>query len=171
MRFNFTDGVAGSGVPLSTVMGEAVARRWGIGAGGARAGAASAGGLTVGALKEKAEATEGVSEGGLEAKENPVEEPGTKAVGPPREKAEGAGAEEEEGKEKEKPEDDEVEEGAGAGGAMVNGAGAGEAARGGGAADDEGQSGGNAAARADGREVAGWGATEPKNTEKVAFIR
>lgn len=75
LRFIFTAGVAGSGVPRKTVIGEAVARRWGVGVGvGDGSGVVSTtGGL--GALKEKEEAAAGVSVRGLEAKEKPAEVP------------------------------------------------------------------------------------------------
>lgn len=75
LRFIFTAGVVGSGVPRSTVMGEAVARRWGVGVkvGEGSGVVSTTGGL--GALKEKEEAAAGVSVRGLEAKEKPAEVP------------------------------------------------------------------------------------------------
>lgn len=78
-------------------------------------------------VKENAEGAEGVSEGGLEAKEKP-KDPEPKGVGPPREKAEGAEGEEEHvvGTEKLKPEDDAAD--TGTAGTMLNGAAEEEAA-------------------------------------------
>lgn len=66
-------------------------------------------------LKENAEDAEGVSEGGLEAKEKP--EP--KGADPPRENAEGAEVEQVVGIEKVKPDEDDD---TGAGGTMLKGA-------------------------------------------------
>lgn len=114
-------------------------------------------------VKENAEGAEGVSEGGLEAKEKP-EDPEPKGVGTPREKAEGAEVEHVDGTEKLKPDDDAADD-TGAVGTTLNGAAEEEA---------EGAGGVEAAAEvrlmfgnvvgADGMEAAilgGWAAKEP----------
>lgn len=154
LRFIFTAGVAGSGVPRSTVIGEAVARRWGVGFGvGAGTGAISITG-SLGALTEKAEAAAGVSVRGLEEKEKlpEVAKAGLalKAVEPPRKKAGGA-VEEEGGMENEKPDEE-----AGAGAAVNSETEAGEEAGGGGfGVVAKGRRSGGNAAGADGREEVG----------------
>lgn len=97
-----------------TVGGEGAARLWGVGDG---AGAATADGLMEG-VKEKAEGADGVSEGGLEAKEK-LDVPEPNGVGPPREKADAPAVEFVVGTEKVKDDDDDD---TGAEGAMLNGA-------------------------------------------------
>lgn len=97
-----------------TVGGEGAARLWGVGDG---AGATTADGLMEG-VKEKAEGADGVSEGGLEAKEK-LDVPEPNGVGPPREKAEAPAVEFVVGTEKVKDDDDDD---TGAEGGMLNGA-------------------------------------------------
>lgn len=136
----------------------------GVGAGvGVGAGAVTAGGLMEGVLKENAESAEGVSEGGLEAKEK-TEDPEPKGVGPPREKAGVAEVAQVDGTEKVKPDADEE---TGAAGPMLNGAAEEEAAGAGGvdAAAEARPRFGNVAGP-DGMEAAtlgGWTAKEPVN--------
>lgn len=121
-----------------------------------------------GVLKENAEGAEGVSEGGLEAKEKP-EDPEPKGVVPPRENTEGAEVAQVDGTEKEKPDDDDDD--TGAVGPMLNGAAEEEAA---------GAGGVEAAAEvrfayvvgADGIEAAvlgSWVATGPMNRKENGF--
>lgn len=133
----------------------------GVGAGvGVGAGAVTTGGLMEGVLKENAESAEGVSEGGLEAKEKG--EP--KGVDPPREKAGVAEVAQVDGTVKVKPDaDDET----GAVGTMLNGAAEEEAAGAGGvdAAAEARPRFGNVAGP-DGMEAAtlgSWTAKEPVN--------
>lgn len=90
------------------VGGVATAMLWGAGA-----VEATGNGLVEGALKENADSAEGVSEGGLEAKEKP-EAPEPKIVDPLSEKADGADVAHVEGTENVKLDDDI--------GAMLNGA-------------------------------------------------
>lgn len=148
-----------------TVGGEGAARLWGVGTG---AGATTAGGLTEG-VKENAEGAEGVSEGGLEAKENP-EDPEPKGVDPPREKAGGAPGEHVVGTEKMKLDDDDD---TGAVGTMLNGAAEEEAAGAGGVetAAEVRPRAGNVTG-ADVMEAAilgGWVAKEPVNRKEMCF--
>lgn len=148
-----------------TVGGEGAAMLWGVGT-----GATIAGGLMEG-VKENAEGADGVSDGGLEAKEKP-EDPDPKGVDPPRENTEGAEVAHVVGTEKLKP-DDEADDDGGAAGTMLNGAAAVEAAGGG---AGEAAAGvrprfGNVAG-ADGMEAAylgGGAAKEPAN-RKYIFI-
>lgn len=133
---------------------------------GAGAGVVAAGGLMEGVLKENAESAEGVSEGGLEAKEK-TEDPEPKGVDPPREKAgvaEVAEVAQVDGTEKVKP--DEEEETA-AVGTMLNGAAEEEVAGAGGVdAAAEVRPRFENAAGPDGMEAAtlgGWTAKEPLN--------
>lgn len=138
---------------IFTICGEAAAMLCGVDAGGA-----TADGLIEG-VKEKAESAEGVSEGGLEAKEKP-EDPEPKGAVTPREKAEGAEVAFVVGTEKMKPDDDDDDTGAVT--ATLNGA-AEEEAAGAEAAAEVRPRFGNVAG-ADGVKAAilgGWVAKEP----------
>lgn len=148
-----------------TVCVEGAARLWGVGAGAgagaeAGAGAATGDGLIEG-VKVNAEGAEGVSEGGLEAKEK-LEDPEPKGVDSTREKTEEADAGHVVGTEKM---NDDADEETGAVGTMLNGAAEEEAAGAGGmeAAVEVRPRLGNVAG-ADGMEAAvlgGWVAKEP----------
>lgn len=121
-------------------------------------------GLTEGVLKENAEGAEGVSEGGLGAKEKP-EDPEPKGAFAPRENAEGAELTPVDDMEKEKPDVDD-DDNEGAVGTMLKGAADEEAAGGGGvkAATGVRERFGNAGGGADemvATVLGGWVAKEP----------
>lgn len=131
-RFDFTVSVEGVVILWGVGAGAGAGVEAGVGVGaGAGAGAATADGLMEGVLKENADGAEGVSEGGLEAKEK-LEDPDPtdpKGVVPPRENTEGAEVAQVDGTEKVKPDDDDD---TGTVGTMLNGAAEEEAAGAGG---------------------------------------
>lgn len=151
-----------------TVGGEGAARIWGV---EAEAVAATADGFMEG-VKENAEGAEGVSEGGLEAKEKP-EDPEPKAVDPPREKAEGAAVEHVVGTEKLNDDDDDDNTCPPAVGTMLNGAVEEEAVRAGrveAAADVRPRFGNDAAADVmEAKPLGGCVAKEPANRKEICF--
>lgn len=122
-------------------------------------------------VKENAEGAEGVSEGGLEAKEKP-EDPEPKAVDPPREKAKGAAVGHVVGTEKLNDDDDD-NPCPPAVGTMLNGAVEEEAVGAGGveaAADVRPRFGNDAGADVmEAKPLGGCVAKEPANRKEICF--